>query len=191
MWEALTTATAAVALGEIGDKTQLLALVLAARFPKQAWAILAGIVVATLANHAAAVAVGAWGAHWLTPDLLRWVLGVSFVALAAWALIPDKINEGDVKLARNAFIATAIAFFIAEIGDKTQVATVLLAARYSAFPIEVVLGTTLGMVIANAPVIWLGEKLLARVPIRAVRIVAALVFVAIGAAVLVFGLPEF
>ena len=191
MWEALMTAIAAVALGEIGDKTQLLALILAARFPHQAGAILAGIVVATIANHAAAVGIGAWGAQWITPELLRWVLGVSFLALAAWALIPDRIDESDVKLARNAFIATTVAFFIAEIGDKTQVATVLLAARYSAFPIEVVVGTTLGMVIANAPVIWLGDKLLARVPIRVVRIVAALVFFALGAAVLLFGLPDF
>jgi Ca2+/H+ antiporter, TMEM165/GDT1 family len=191
MWEAFTTATAAVAIGEIGDKTQLLTLVLAARFPKQAWAIIAGIVIATLANHAAAVALGAWSAHWVTPEILRWVLGVSFVALAAWALFPDKVDDGEVKLARNAFIATTIAFFIAEIGDKTQVATVLIAARYPGFPVEVVIGTTLGMVLANAPVIWVGEKLLARVSMKLVRIMAALIFVALGLAVLVFGLPQF
>ena len=191
MWEALTTATAAVAIGEIGDKTQLLTLVLAARFPKQAWAIIAGIVIATLANHAAAVALGAWSAHWVTPEILRWVLGISFVALAAWALFPDKLDDGEVKLARNALIATTVAFFIAEIGDKTQVATVLIAARYPGFPVEVVIGTTLGMVLANAPVIWVGEKLLARVSMKLVRIVAASVFVALGLAVLVFGLPAF
>jgi Ca2+/H+ antiporter, TMEM165/GDT1 family len=191
MWEAFTTATAAVAIGEIGDKTQLLTLVLAARFPKQAWAIIAGIVIATLANHAAAVALGAWSAHWLTPEILRWVLGLSFVALAAWALFPDRLDDGEVKLARNAFIATTIAFFIAEIGDKTQVVTVLIAARYPGFPVEVVIGTTLGMVLANAPVIWVGEKLLARVSMKLVRIVAALIFVALGLAVLVFGLPQF
>jgi Ca2+/H+ antiporter, TMEM165/GDT1 family len=191
MWEALTTAVTAVAIGEIGDKTQLLTLVLAARFPKQAWAIISGIVVATLANHAAAVALGAWSAHWLTPEILRWVLGLSFVALAAWALFPDKLDDGEVKLARNAFIATTVAFFIAEIGDKTQVATVLIAARYPAFPVEVVIGTTLGMVLANAPVIWAGEKLLARVSMKLVRMVAALIFVALGLAVMVFGLPQF
>jgi Ca2+/H+ antiporter, TMEM165/GDT1 family len=189
MWEALTTATLAVAIGEIGDKTQLLALLLAARFPKQASAILAGIVVATLANHAAAVAIGSYTARWMTPELLRWVLGISFVALAAWALIPDKVDQADVRLARNAFIATTVAFFIAEIGDKTQVATVLIGARYPGFPVEVVIGTTLGMVLANAPAIWLGEKLLARVPIRVVRIIAAVLFVALGFAVLLFGLP--
>jgi Ca2+/H+ antiporter, TMEM165/GDT1 family len=191
MWEALTTAVTAVAIGEIGDKTQLLTLVLAARFPKQAWAIITGIVVATLANHAAAVALGAWSAHWVTPEILRWILGLSFVALAAWALFPDKLDDGEVKLARNALIATTVAFFIAEIGDKTQVATVLIAARYPGFPVEVVIGTTLGMVLANAPVIWVGEKLLARVSMKMVRIVAALIFAALGLAVLVFGLPDF
>ncbi|MEN9772637.1 MAG: hypothetical protein RJA58_1280 [Pseudomonadota bacterium] len=182
------TATGAVAIGEIGDKTQLLTLVLAARFPK-ALPILAGIVVATLANHAFAVALGIWGAHWLTPEVLRWVLGGSFLALAAWALVPDKLNEDGIKLWETAFIATVIAFFIAEIGDKTQVATALLAAKHADFPVQVILGSTLGMVLANAPAIWLGEHLLKRIPIKLIRMTAAGLFAVLGLWMLVFGVP--
>lgn len=182
------TATGAVAIGEIGDKTQLLTLVLAARFPK-ALPILAGIVVATLANHAFAVALGIWGAQWLTPEVLRWVLGGSFLALAAWALVPDKLDEDGVKLWETAFIATVIAFFIAEIGDKTQVATALLAAKHADFPLQVILGSTLGMVLANAPAIWLGEHLLKRIPIKLIRMTAAGLFAVLGLWLLVFGVP--
>jgi putative Ca2+/H+ antiporter (TMEM165/GDT1 family) len=182
------TATGAVAIGEIGDKTQLLTLVLAARFPK-ALPILAGIVVATLANHAFAVALGIWGAHWLTPEVLRWVLGGSFLALAAWALVPDKLDEDGIKLWETAFIATVIAFFIAEIGDKTQVATALLAAKHADFPVQVILGSTLGMVLANAPAIWLGEHLLKRIPIKLIRMTAAGLFAVLGLWMLVFGVP--
>ena len=182
------TATGAVAIGEIGDKTQLLTLVLAARFPK-ALPILAGIVVATLANHAFAVALGIWGAQWLTPEVLRWVLGGSFLALAAWALVPDKLDEDGIKLWETAFIATVIAFFIAEIGDKTQVATALLAAKHADFPVQVILGSTLGMVLANAPAIWLGEHLLKRIPIKLIRMPAAGLFAVLGLWMLVFGVP--
>jgi putative Ca2+/H+ antiporter (TMEM165/GDT1 family) len=182
------TATGAVAIGEIGDKTQLLTLVLAARFPK-ALPILAGIVVATLANHAFAVALGIWGAQWLTPEVLRWVLGGSFLALAAWALVPDKLDEEGIKLWETAFIATVIAFFIAEIGDKTQVATALLAAKHADFPVQVILGSTLGMVLANAPAIWLGEHLLKRIPIKLIRMTAAGLFAVLGLWMLVFGVP--
>ena len=189
-WEALTTATVSVAVGEIGDKTQLLTLVLAARFPR-ALPIIVGIVVATLANHALAVALGVYGAQWLTPENLRWVLGLSFLGLAAWALIPDRLDADEVKLWETAFIATVIAFFIAEIGDKTQVATALLGAKFSDAPVQVVLGSTIGMVMANAPAIWLGERLLKRVPMRLVRWGAAGLFAAFGFVMLVFGLPAF
>ena len=189
-WEALTTATVSVAIGEIGDKTQLLTLVLAARFPR-ALPIIAGIVVATLANHALAVALGVYGAQWLTPENLRWVLGLSFLGLAAWALIPDRLDADEVKLWETAFIATVIAFFIAEIGDKTQVATALLGAKFSDAPLQVVLGSTIGMVMANAPAIWLGERLLKWVPMRLVRWGAAGLFAAFGFVMLVFGLPAF
>jgi putative Ca2+/H+ antiporter (TMEM165/GDT1 family) len=182
------TATGAVAIGEIGDKTQLLTLVLAARFPK-ALPILAGIVVATLANHAFAVALGIWGAQWLTPEVLRWVLGGSFLALAAWALVPDKLDEEGIRLWETAFIATVIAFFIAEIGDKTQVATALLAAKHADFPLQVILGSTLGMVLANAPAIWLGEHLLKRIPIKLIRMTAAGLFAVLGLWMLIFGVP--
>ena len=182
------TATGAVAIGEIGDKTQLLTLVLAARFPK-ALPILAGIVVATLANHAFAVALGIWGAQWLTPEVLRWVLGGSFLALAAWALVPDKLDEDGIRLWETAFIATVIAFFIAEIGDKTQVATALLAAKHADFPVQVILGSTLGMVLANAPAIWLGEHLLKRIPIKLIRMTAAGLFAVLGLWMLIFGVP--
>ena len=186
--DAFLTATGAVAIGEIGDKTQLLTLVLAARFPK-ALPILAGIVVATLANHALAVALGVWGAQWLTPEVLRWVLGGSFLALAAWALVPDKLDEEGVRLWETAFIATVIAFFIAEIGDKTQVATALLAAKHAEFPLQVIMGSTLGMVLANAPAIWLGEHLLKRIPIKLIRMTAAGLFAVLGLWMLVFGVP--
>jgi putative Ca2+/H+ antiporter (TMEM165/GDT1 family) len=190
MWDAFLTSVVSVAIGEIGDKTQLLTLVLAARFPR-ALPIIAGIVVATLANHAFAVAFGVWGSQWLTPDLLRWILGGSFLALAAWALIPDKLEESEIKLWETAFIATVIAFFIAEMGDKTQVATALLAAKFSAAPVQVIIGSTLGMVIANAPAIWLGEHLLKKVPLKVVRLAAAGIFTALGIGLLIFGMPSF
>ncbi|MBB1088228.1 TMEM165/GDT1 family protein [Lysobacter sp. SG-8] len=171
--------TGAVALAEIGDKTQLLALMLAARF-RRPWPIVAGILVATLLNHAAAAWIGAMAASWLRPDVLQWIVAVSFLAVAAWTLKPDTLDEGERVPARNAFVATTIAFFLAEIGDKTQVATVLLAAKYT--PLwEVVLGTTLGMMLANVPVVVLGSRFSARLPLKAARRAAAAVFLALGA----------
>jgi Ca2+/H+ antiporter, TMEM165/GDT1 family len=188
--EALFTSIIAVAIGEIGDKTQLLTLILAARFPKSALPILAGIVIATLANHALAVAFGAWGSTWLSTDILRWVVGISFLVLAVWALIPDEIDRTKVKVAGSAFAATLVAFFVAEMGDKTQVATILLAAKYPDLPLQVILGTTIGMVLANAPAIWVGEHLLKRVPLALVRAIAAGIFATLGVLMLIFGLPK-
>lgn len=170
--------TGTVALAEIGDKTQLLALLLAARFRKP-WPIVWGILVATLLNHALAGWLGSLAAQWLTPQVLRWVVAGSFLAIAVWSLKPDKIDDDPSLPARGAFMATAVAFFIAEIGDKTQVATILLATKYS--PLwEVVLGTTLGMLLANGPVVVLGARFSERLPLRAARITAALVFAALG-----------
>ena len=178
--EAFLVSTGIVALAEMGDKTQLLALLLAARFHKP-WPIVWGILVATLANHALAGALGAWVTTFLGPTTLRWVLGGSFIAMALWMLIPDKLEQGDAntKPRFGVFITTLVAFFLAEMGDKTQIATVMLAAQYNAF-LWVVAGTTLGMMLANAPVVWLGERITRRVPLRAVHVVSALVFLALG-----------
>ena len=178
--EAFLVSTALVALAEMGDKTQLLSLVLAARFRKP-WPIVLGILVATLVNHALAGAVGAWVTTVLGPQVLRWVLGVSFIAMAVWMLIPDKLDEDDTRTAPRlgVFGTTVLAFFLAEMGDKTQIATVMLAAQYNAY-LWVVAGTTLGMMLANAPVVWLGERITRRVPIRAVHVVSALIFVVLG-----------
>lgn len=167
-------AAGTVALAEIGDKTQLLALLLAARF-RRPWPIVAGILVATLLNHALAGEVGVLAAHWLTPAVLRWIVAASFLAIALWTLHPDSL-DGDMRLpARGAFLATAVAFFVAEIGDKTQVATVLLAAKYPSL-VQVVLGTTIGMLLANVPVVLLGSRFADRLPLKAARLVAAAVF---------------
>ena len=177
MTAAISTGT--VALAEIGDKTQLLALLLAARFRKPL-PIIAGILVATLLNHALAGWFGTLVAQWLTPDVLRWVVAISFLAVAIWTLKPDKLDEGEESLpARGAFVATTFAFFLAEIGDKTQVATVLLAAKYS--PLwEVVVGTTVGMLLATVPVVLLGSKLADRLPLKAARYTAAVVFLVLA-----------
>lgn len=182
--EAFLVSTGLVALAEMGDKTQLLSLVLAARFRKP-WPIVAGIFVATLANHALAGAVGAWVTQALGPDVLRWVLGGSFIAMAIWMLIPDKLDESDAdaKPRFGVFGATLIAFFLAEMGDKTQVATVMLAAQYQSWA-AVVAGTTLGMMLANAPVVWFGERITRRVPIRLVHGIGAAIFLALGVAAL-------
>lgn len=182
--EAFLLSTGIVALAEIGDKTQLLALVLAARF-KKPWPIVAGILIATLLNHAIAGAVGAWIASVVGPDVMRWILGLSFIAMAVWMLIPDRLDEDDgAKAARyGVFLTTAILFFLVEIGDKTQVATVALAARFDALA-AVVMGTTLGMMLANAPVVFFGDALAKKVPIRAVHVVCAVIFAALGVAAL-------
>ena len=178
--EAFLVSTGIVALAEMGDKTQLLSLVLAARFRKP-WPIVLGILVATLANHALAGAAGAWVTTFLGPQLLRWVLGGSFIAMAAWMLVPDKLDEGDADKAPRlgVFGTTVIAFFLAEMGDKTQVATVMLAARYDVW-LPVVLGTTLGMMLANAPVVWFGDRVTRKVPIRVVHLVSAAIFAVLG-----------
>ena len=163
----------------MGDKTQLLALVLAARFRKP-WPIVFGIFVATLFNHALAGAAGAWIQSLLEPRQLRWLLGASFIAMAAWMLVPDRLDESDARApALGVFGATLIAFFLAEMGDKTQIATVVLAARYSPL-VAVVAGTTAGMLVANAPVVWLGDRITRRVPIRLVHRVSALIFALLG-----------
>jgi Ca2+/H+ antiporter, TMEM165/GDT1 family len=186
--EALTVSTGVVALGEIGDKTQLLALLLAARYRKPG-VIIAGIAVATLANHALAAALGTWITRMLDPDWLRWALGLSFIAVALWMLKPDSAEDvqaqGRGRL--GVFGITVLAFFLAEMGDKTQVATVMLAARYDA-PLPVTLGTTLGMLIANVPAVLLGERVLRRLPVLWVHRVAALVFAVLGLVVLLRGL---
>ena len=179
--EAFLVATGIVALAEIGDKTQLLSLVLAARF-RRPWPIVWGIFVATLANHALAGAVGHWVMRVLGPDVLRWVLGASFIAMAGWMLIPDRLDDDDAPAAAprlGVFGTTLLAFFLAEMGDKTQVATVALAAQYPQW-LAVVAGTTLGMMLANAPVVWFGDRLVRRVPIRLVHGVSALIFLALG-----------
>ena len=182
--EAFLVSTGIVALAEMGDKTQLLALILAARF-KKPWPIVAGILVATLANHALAGAAGAWVTTLVGPQTLRWILGASFLAMAVWMLVPDKIEaDEDGKPPRfGVFFTTVLVFFLAEMGDKTQIATVMLAARYDAIA-GVVAGTTLGMMLANAPVVWLGERVTRLLPLRAVHIVSALIFAGLGLAAL-------
>lgn len=178
--DAFLLSTIAVAIAEIGDKTQLLSLVLAARY-RRPWAICLGILAATLANHALAGAFGMLVAQWLSPTALTWIVGLSFLAVAAWTLVPDKLSEDDAPpmSGRGVFVATLIAFFIAEMGDKTQVATVVLGAQHS--PLwAVIAGTTVGMMIANVPVVFLGHALADRLPLRAARIAAAVLFAAMG-----------
>lgn len=180
MLESLLVPTAIVALAEIGDKTQLLALILAARFRKP-WPIIAGIVVATLANHAAAGAVGAWVSGFFSESVLHWVLAASFVATALWTLVPDKLDDDESSAARRfgPFVTTLIAFFLAEIGDKTQVATVMLAAQYPHL-IMVIVGTTLGMLIANVPVVLAGNFAAEKLPLTLIRRLAATAFVVLA-----------
>lgn len=183
--EAFLVATAVVALAEIGDKTQLLALLLAARF-RAPWPIVLGILAATLANHALASALGSWLVGVIGADALRWILGVSFIAMAAWTLVPDSPPDETARAPRfGAFLTTMVAFFLVEMGDKTQVATVALAAQYHSI-VLVVLGTTVGMMLANVPVVFAGDALLRRVPLRWIRIVAALSFLALGIYALAF-----
>ena len=183
--EAFLVSTGIVALAEMGDKTQLLALVLAVRFRKP-WPIVWGILVATLVNHGLAGAVGAWLTTFLGPEILRWVLAGSFIAMAVWMLIPDTLDDAqsDTQPRWGVFGTTVVAFFLAEMGDKTQIATVMLVAQYHAY-LWVVAGTTLGMMLANAPVVWLGERMTRLVPMRLVHTVSALIFAALGIAVLI------
>jgi putative Ca2+/H+ antiporter (TMEM165/GDT1 family) len=178
--EAFLFSISTVAIAEMGDRTQLLALVLAARFRKP-WPIIAGILCATLANHALAGLIGAQAGKLLTPARLDAVVGISMIAMALWTLKPDQFDEGPRDSARaSAFIATLFAFFIAEIGDKTQLATVALAAAYSNLG-AVIAGTTAGMLVANVPVVFLGHAFADRLPLRAIHIAASLLFFALGA----------
>lgn len=182
--ESLLVSTGVVALAEIGDKTQLLAFLLAARFKKPVPIIL-GILVATVFNHGLAGALGAWITSAVRPDILRWVLGLSFIGMAVWTLIPDKIEEEETHVAQKfgVFGATLITFFLAEMGDKTQIATVAMSAHYAA-PLQVVIGTTLGMLIADVPAVFVGDKLADKIPMRLVHTIAALIFALLGAATL-------
>jgi putative Ca2+/H+ antiporter (TMEM165/GDT1 family) len=182
--EAFFVSTGVVALAEVGDKTQLLAFLLAARF-KKPLPIIAGILVATLINHGLAGALGAWITQSVSPQVLRWVLGASFIGMAIWTLIPDEIEEEETQIAQRfgVFGATLITFFLAEMGDKTQVATVAIAAHY-AKPLWVVMGTTLGMLIADVPAVFVGDKLANKIPMRLVHMVAAAMFAVLGVATL-------
>jgi putative Ca2+/H+ antiporter (TMEM165/GDT1 family) len=184
MFEAFAVSTGVVALGEVGDKTQLLALLLAARY-RQPRPIIAGIFVATLLNHAVASALGGWLSTAIDPQWMRWILGVSFLAVALWMLVPDQMQDSSAE-ARDrwgVFGVTVVAFFLAEMGDKTQIATVMLAARYQQL-VAVTAGTTLGMLIANVPAVLLGERAVKLVPIAWVHRIAALVFAVLGVLVL-------
>jgi len=178
--ESFLVSTGVVTLAEIGDKTQLLAFLLAARFKKPVPIIL-GILVATLVNHGLAGALGAWITAMLSPEILRWVLGLSFLGMAVWTLIPDEIEEDEAKIAKRfgVFGATLVTFFLAEMGDKTQVATVVMAAHY-ATPLLVVAGTTLGMLIADVPAVFIGDKLAEKIPMKPVHITAAALFALLG-----------
>lgn len=181
--EAFLISTGIVALAEIGDKTQLLAFILAAKFKKPVPIIL-GILVATVANHAFAGALGSWITSLMGPETLRWVLGVSFLGMAVWTLIPDKFDESEAKLTKaGVFVTTLVAFFLAEMGDKTQIATVALAAQYQAF-FSVVAGTTLGMMLANVPAVLVGDRLAHKMPVRIVHGIAAAIFAILGIATL-------
>ena len=184
--DAFLISTGLVALAEMGDKTQLLALLLAARFRKPV-PILLAIFVATLLNHALAAALGQWVSNMVSDDILRWLLGVSFLAMAGWMLIPDQLDDESGSIQKwqklGVFGATFVLFFIAEIGDKTQIATVALAARFDAI-VPVLMGTTIGMMIANAPAVFIGDKMAGRLPLRLIDGVAAAIFALLGLAVL-------
>ena len=186
---ALTLSAGVVALAEMGDKTQLLSLMLAARYPKQALAIIAGIFIATIANHACATLLGHWLTSLVSPDLMRWILGLSFLGIGLWLLVPDHIDDAAGSMvsdrALQVFLLTVGLFFLAEMGDKTQIATIALGARYEDV-FSVTLGTTLGMMLANAPAVWVGQKFTKRMPIKWVHAVAAVTFIAIGIATLIW-----
>lgn len=182
--ESFLVSTGVVALAEIGDKTQLLAFILAARF-KKPLPIMLGILVATLINHGLAGFLGAWITATVSPDILRWILGLSFIGMAIWTMIPDEIEQEETWIAGKfgIFGATLITFFLAETGDKTQIATITMAAHYGT-PFMVVMGTTLGMLIADIPAVFAGEKLATRIPMKLVHSIAAAVFALLGVATL-------
>ena len=189
-FSALTLSAGVVALAEMGDKTQLLSLMLAARYPKQALAIIGGILIATIANHACAALLGHWLMTLVSPDALRWILGASFLGIGLWLLVPDHIDDAAsskvVDRAFQVFVLTVVLFFLAEMGDKTQIATIALGARYEDV-VSVTIGTTLGMMLANAPAVWIGQKFTKRMPIKWVHAVAAASFIAIGVATFIWG----
>jgi putative Ca2+/H+ antiporter (TMEM165/GDT1 family) len=184
--EAMWVSTAVVAVAEIGDKTQLLAIVLAARFRKPL-PIIAGILLATLLNHAAAATLGYFVARLLTGTTFQVIMGMAFVAMAGWALIPDKEEGGSGRRAGGVFLTTLVCFFLVEIGDKTQIATSLLAAQFDAIT-AITIGTTLGMMLANVPAVLLGDKITQLVPLRYVRLTAAAIFAVIGVSIVVAAL---
>ncbi len=189
-FSALTLSAGAVALAEMGDKTQLLSLMLAARYPRQSLAIILGIFVATIANHACAALLGHWLMTLVSPDVMRWILGISFLGIGLWLLVPDHLDDAqDSKIVDHAFqvfVLTVVLFFLAEMGDKTQIATIALGARYEDV-ISVTIGTTLGMMLANAPAVWIGQKFTQRMPIKWVHAVAAISFIVIGITTLIWG----
>lgn len=189
-FSALALSTGVVALAEMGDKTQLLSLMLAARYPKQALAIIAGIFIATIANHACAAFLGHWLTSFVSPETLKWILGLSFLGIGLWLLVPDHIDDAaGSKVANRAFqvfMLTVGLFFLAEMGDKTQIATIALGAKYSDV-VAVTIGTTLGMMLANAPAVWIGQKFTKRMPIKWVHGIAAITFILIGIATLIWG----
>lgn len=182
--DSLLVSAGVVALAEIGDKTQLLALLLAARF-KKPWPIVLGILTATVINHGLAGALGAWITAAISPQMLRWILGLSFLAMAVWTLSPDKLDADRTRISTRlgVFGATFITFFAAEMGDKTQLATVAMAAHY-ADPVSVVIGTTIGMLIADVPVVFVGDRLATKLPIKLVTTIAAGMFALLGVATL-------
>jgi putative Ca2+/H+ antiporter (TMEM165/GDT1 family) len=182
--EPLLVSTGVVALAEIGDKTQLLAFILAARFKKPVPIIL-GILAATIVNHGLAGALGAWITSAISPEILRWVLGLSFIGMAVWTMVPDKIEDEETQVAMKfgVFGATSITFFLAEMGDKTQIATVAMVAHYAA-PLMVVMGTTLGMLVADVPAVFLGDKFANKIPMKLVHSIAAAIFALLGIATL-------
>jgi putative Ca2+/H+ antiporter (TMEM165/GDT1 family) len=178
MLEAFLTSTLLVAVAEIGDKTQLLSFALAAKL-RRPWPIIAGILFATLANHALAGSAGVWIAGFFSPQMLKWITAAAFFAFAAWALVPDTLELGEQRASRGAFVTTLVAFFIAEMGDKTQLATIALGARYESL-VAVVVGTTLGMMIANVPAVIVGERLAERIDMNIMRRIAAATFAVTG-----------
>lgn len=188
-FSALAISTGVVALAEMGDKTQLLSLMLAARYPKHALVIIAGILIATIANHACAALLGHWLTTLVSPDVMRWILGLSFLGIGLWLLVPDHIDDAAgskvIDRAWQVFLLTTGLFFLAEMGDKTQIATIVLGARYEDV-FSVTIGTTLGMMLANAPAVWVGQKFTKRMPIKLVHAVAAVSFITIGVATLIW-----
>lgn len=188
-FSALALSAGVVALAEMGDKTQLLSLMLAARYPRQAMAIIAGIFIATIANHACAALLGHWLTTLVSPDVMRWILGLSFLGIGLWLLVPDHIDDAAgsrvADKALQVFLLTTGLFFLAEMGDKTQIATIALGARYEDVT-SVTIGTTLGMMLANAPAVWIGQKFTKQMPIKLVHAIAAITFIAIGIATLIW-----